>query len=326
MEEDEYESLPEAGVMTHMMAGAAAGILEHCVMYPVDSVKTRMQSLVPDPRADYRNLVDAFVRIFRTEGIGNTMRGIDATAYGSGPAHAVYFAMYEYLKKSLSHHDQPNHFAHGIAGCGATVVHDIVYNPFEVIKQRLQVYATPYRSWVDCTQSIIAKEGWRAFYYSFSTQLLLNIPYNSLHFITYEVAQDLANPDRQYKPLTHIFSGAVAGAVAAGLTTPFDVCKTLLNTQESSALKQRGENVQGIVSAVRTIHRLRGFSGFFAGATARVIFQIPSTAIAWFVYEFFKYALMKEWHRNHGGQNDGAETLAKIVPPGVVAVSVPGSK
>lgn len=36
----DYESLPpHASVMTHMTAGAVAGILEHTVMYPVDSVK-----------------------------------------------------------------------------------------------------------------------------------------------------------------------------------------------------------------------------------------------------------------------------------------------
>lgn len=38
----DYESLPpHASVMTHMTAGAVAGILEHTVMYPVDSVKVR---------------------------------------------------------------------------------------------------------------------------------------------------------------------------------------------------------------------------------------------------------------------------------------------
>ena len=39
-EEDDYESLPQTSSMsTHMLAGAAAGIMEHCVMYPVDCVK-----------------------------------------------------------------------------------------------------------------------------------------------------------------------------------------------------------------------------------------------------------------------------------------------
>ena len=42
METDDYESLPESTTMeTHMLAGAAAGIMEHTVMYPVDCVKVR---------------------------------------------------------------------------------------------------------------------------------------------------------------------------------------------------------------------------------------------------------------------------------------------
>lgn len=40
MDEDEYESLPSGASPTdHMVAGAAAGIMEHCIIYPVDVVK-----------------------------------------------------------------------------------------------------------------------------------------------------------------------------------------------------------------------------------------------------------------------------------------------
>ena len=40
-----YESLPESSTFTtHMMAGAIAGIMEHCVMYPVDCVKVKLTS------------------------------------------------------------------------------------------------------------------------------------------------------------------------------------------------------------------------------------------------------------------------------------------
>lgn len=39
---EDYENLPtSASVSTHMTAGAMAGILEHSIMYPVDSVKVR---------------------------------------------------------------------------------------------------------------------------------------------------------------------------------------------------------------------------------------------------------------------------------------------
>ncbi len=68
----------------------------------VHCFQTRMQCLVPDPRANYRNVVHALYRIVRYEGVRNTVRGITAVVGGSGPAHALYFASYEYLKKTLS--------------------------------------------------------------------------------------------------------------------------------------------------------------------------------------------------------------------------------
>lgn len=39
MEEIDYESLPTEKLSTHLCAGAAAGMMEHTVMYPVDCVK-----------------------------------------------------------------------------------------------------------------------------------------------------------------------------------------------------------------------------------------------------------------------------------------------
>lgn len=41
MNSDDYETLPTDNVLTHMIAGCIAGVMEHCVMYPLDSVKVR---------------------------------------------------------------------------------------------------------------------------------------------------------------------------------------------------------------------------------------------------------------------------------------------
>lgn len=38
--EPDYEGLPQgASTSTHMLAGACAGIMEHCLMFPIDCVK-----------------------------------------------------------------------------------------------------------------------------------------------------------------------------------------------------------------------------------------------------------------------------------------------
>ncbi|GCB65532.1 mitoferrin-2 [Scyliorhinus torazame] len=300
--EVEYESLPEtASTSTHMIAGAVAGVLEHSVMYPIDCVKTRMQSLQPDPAARYRNVMDALKRIVRTEGFWRPMRGLNVTATGAGPAHALYFACYEKIKKTLSDTIHPggnSHIANGAAGCVATLFHDAAMNPAEVVKQRMQMYNSPYKRVLDCMRTVWKNEGAGAFYRSYTTQLTMNIPFQAVHFMTYEFLQEKLNPHRQYNPSSHVLSGAMAGAVSAAVTTPLDVCKTLLNTQESLALNSLNisGHLSGMANAFRTVYRLGGIPAYFKGVQARVIYQMPSTAIAWSVYEFFKYFISKH-HR-----------------------------
>ncbi|KAF7642529.1 hypothetical protein LDENG_00256310 [Lucifuga dentata] len=308
--EMDYEGLPTGvATSTHMLAGSVAGIMEHCLMYPIDCVKTRMQSLHPEPGARYRNIV-------RTEGLWRPVRGVNVLAVGAGPAHAVYFACYEKIKFSLSdaiHPGANSHFANGVAGCMATMLHDAIMNPAEVVKQRMQMYNSPYRGVLDCMGSLLRHEGLASFYRSYTTQLTMNVPFQALHFMSYEYLQELLNPHRQYNPSSHVVSGALAGALAASATTPLDVCKTLLNTQEVqaihvvqaeaaaaaggvSATAPGSRHISGLGEAFRTVYRMGGVPAFFKGVQARVIYQMPSTAISWSVYEFFKYVITKRQH------------------------------
>lgn len=156
------------------------------------------------------------------------------------------------------------------------------------------MFDSPYKNCLDCIRTIRRTEGVRAFYRSYTTQLTMNVPFVSLHFIIYEGTQDLLNPDRVYNPRSHVLSGAAAGAIAAAATTPLDVCKTLLNTQ-SVGSRSAGEGaiqvISGLPQAFATIYNYRGLRGFFSGASARMLAQSPATAISWSVYEFFKFVI-----------------------------------
>ncbi|XP_035740516.1 mitoferrin-2-like isoform X2 [Vespa mandarinia] len=248
---------------------------------------TRMQSLIPGPGGG-GGVGNVLLRMMRQEGLLRPFRGMGAMVAGAGPAHALYFSCYEFLKDkfmSSKPHSQFNHLVYGAAGCVSTILHDGVMNPAEVIKQRLQMYNSPYRNVISCIKLIYKREGVYAFYRSYTTQLAMNVPFQSIHFIAYEFVQSMTNPDHSYSPQAHMISGALAGAIAAGLTTPLDVCKTLLNTQ------QDGIKARGMIDAVKKVYRLGGVRGFYRGMNARVLYQMPATAICWTSYEFFKYIL-----------------------------------
>jgi len=282
-----------------VVAGAAAGIMEHCVMYPLDCVKTRMQCLRPSPAAIYYGIADAFRKMVKTEGALSPFRGMNIVALGAGPAHALYFSSYEVTKNfigKLGHGNHSSLLAFGTAGAVATVFHDGTMNPVDFIKQRLQMYGSPYRGVFDCFRTVLKEEGMRAFYRSYTTQLTMNIPFQCVHFITYETFRKELNPSGVYNPWTHVIAGGIAGATAAAVTTPLDVAKTLLNTQEKCVVCEVPHQnakvfISGMFNALKLVYRLEGIKGYFRGLQPRVIYQMPSCAIAWSVYEFFKHRM-----------------------------------
>lgn len=97
VEPEEDEDLT---TLEHMTAGAIAGMAEHSVMYPLDTIKTRMQSYMS--ALDVRQSVFKAIRsIVVQEGVSRLWRGISAVLLSAGPAHAVYFATYEAAKEAF---------------------------------------------------------------------------------------------------------------------------------------------------------------------------------------------------------------------------------
>ncbi|PAA49562.1 hypothetical protein BOX15_Mlig034609g4 [Macrostomum lignano] len=320
-EPDEYESLLEqSSAAQHMIAGACAGVMEHTLVYPVDCVKTRLQCLRPLEGARYRGLLDGLRTIVVTEGIGRTLRGVGAVVFGAGPAHALYFASYEQMKLACARRGFNDQIGYGLSAVGATVLHDSIMTPADAVKQRVQVYRSPYSNSLDCFRAVLRSEGLAALYRAYTTQLVMNIPFHVVHFNAYELAQDYVNSERHYAPSTHVISGAIAGACAAACTNPLDVCKTLLNTQEQCALQAAGRlrPVASIGSALRTVYRLEGFAGYFKGVQARVVFQMPGTAISWLVYETFKWYLSGESGRAAATATATAAAAGSQVNPLVI--------
>ena len=169
-----------------------------------------------------------------------------------------------------------------------------LFSFYLVVKQRMQMYGSPYKRSAQCAYHIYRTEGIRAFYRSYTTQLSMNIPFQCTNFIVYEFSRYHLNRDNGYNPKAHVLSGAAAGAVASAVTNPLDVAKTLLNTQEAS-VRPSGSHVQGMSAAFRVIYQQNGMAGFFKGMRARIIHQMPATAICWSVYELFKH-LLKSRH------------------------------
>ncbi|KAF8311357.1 mitochondrial carrier [Clavulina sp. PMI_390] len=295
-EEVDYEGLGEhTGLGINMLAGALAGISEHAVMFPVDSIKTRMQVFSASPAAVYSGIGNAFTRISSTEGSRALWRGVASVIAGAGPAHAVYFGTYEGVKELAGGNREGHQFAAtALAGACATITSDALMNPFDVIKQRMQVHGSEFRSGITAAKTIFRNEGLAAFYVSYPTTLTMTVPFTAVQFSAYEYFKDTLNPSGAYSPLTHVTAGGLAGGIAAAVTNPLDVAKTLLQTRGTTTDPEL-RNARGMVDALKIIGRRDGPKGFLRGLTPRVVTFMPSNALCWLSYEFFK-KVMKEYN------------------------------
>lgn len=221
-----------------MIAGSIAGMVEHMAMFPVDTLKTRMQAIGAGGSFPVQHIGvrQALGSILKLEGLAGLYRGIGAMGLGAGPAHAVYFSVYEWCKEVLSDENRNNSAVHAVSGVFATVASDAVITPMDVVKQRLQLKSSPYKGVVDCVKRVLTEEGFGAFYASYRTTVVMNAPFTAVHFATYEatkkglveISPESAEDERL---VVHATAGAAAGALAAAVTTPLDVVKTQLQCQ-----------------------------------------------------------------------------------------------
>ncbi|KAF1990271.1 mitochondrial carrier [Aulographum hederae CBS 113979] len=288
--EPDYEALHAgASLSANLAAGAFAGIMEHTIMYPVDAIKTRLQVLNPSPAALYDGMANAAAQMSAKEGFRSLWRGVSSVILGAGPAHAVYFATYEGAKSAFGADSATEHHPFAIAAAGgcATMASDALMNPFDVIKQRMQVHGSPYNSVLDCARQVYRAEGTSAFYVSYPATILMTIPFAAIQFAAYDSFSKIFNPKNEHDPLLHSMIGGIAGGLGAAATTPLDVVKTLLQTRGTSS-DPRIRKCNGLWGAARVVYQLNGYRGFARGMTPRIVNMAPSTGICWASYEMAK--------------------------------------
>ncbi len=249
---------PKAGSFVHhMIAGSLAGIAEHTVMFPVDTIKTFVQCQECNITANClkkQNVVvaaaggvegsigrglsatvgmtpmEAASRLVQREGFFRLWRGVSTMLSACVPAHAAYFSALESCKERFGVNGREHNVAGAAAaGAVATLFHDSIMTPMDVIKQRLQLGY--YKGLLHCAASIARQEGLHAFYLSLPVTLFMNLPYGGVMVAANESIKRVLNPSGDYTTGTYLLAGSGAGALAAAATTPLDLIKTRLQTQ-----------------------------------------------------------------------------------------------
>ncbi|KAI3465432.1 hypothetical protein Pfo_022095 [Paulownia fortunei] len=248
----QHKSFDFLGVLYESaVAGAAAGAVVETVLYPIDTIKTRLQAVRGGGEIILKGLYS---------GLAGNLAGVI-------PASALFIGVYEPTKQKLLKM-LPENFsaiAHLAAGAVGGAASSIVRVPTEVIKQRIQT--GQFVSAPDAVRLIVAKEGFRGLYAGYGSFLLRDLPFDAIQFCIYEqlrigyklaARRDLNDPE-------NAIIGAFAGAITGAMTTPLDVIKTRLMVQGSA------KQYNGIFHCMNTILREEGSSAFLRGMGPRVL-------------------------------------------------------
>ncbi|XP_012865923.1 PREDICTED: S-adenosylmethionine mitochondrial carrier protein isoform X2 [Dipodomys ordii] len=226
------------GFTASLVAGGVAGTSVDLILFPLDTIKTRLQS----PQG-----------FNKAGGFRGIYAGVPSTAIGSFPNAAAFFLTYEYVKWFL-HTDSASCFMpvkHMLAASAGEVVACLIRVPSEVVKQRAQVSASSRTSQV--FSNILYEEGIQGLYRGYKSTVLREALWSW-------------RQDRVVDSWQSAVCGAFAGGFAAVVTTPLDVAKTRIMLAKAGSSAASGN----VLSALHGVWRTEGLTGLFAGVFPRM--------------------------------------------------------
>ncbi|NWV73499.1 SAMC protein, partial [Dasyornis broadbenti] len=235
-----------------LKAGGVAGVCVDLILFPLDTVKTRLQS----PQG-FR----------KAGGFRGIYAGVPSTAIGSFPNAAAFFITYENVKSVLPHGSSSylSPATHMVAASLGEVVACLIRVPSEVVKQRAQV--SPSSGTLRILSHTLYHEGIQGLYRGYKSTVLREIPFSLVQFPLWESLKDLWSWKQGHvvDSWQSAVCGAFAGGFAAAVTTPLDVAKTRIMLAKAGSSNARGN----VLAALGGIWRTQGLSGLFAGVVPR---------------------------------------------------------
>ncbi|KAL1875014.1 hypothetical protein Plec18167_005682 [Paecilomyces lecythidis] len=311
------------------VAGAFAAFTVDFLVYPLDTLKTRIQS--PHYERLYKNLATGAIN--RTVLFRGLYQGIWSVVLATIPSSGAFFTTYEAIKYTLNAssksnpessktnvlpftHSLPTPVIHSIASSSAELVSCFILTPAEVLKQNAQmVSARGPSSWnQSITLQVLSKFRPNPFrlWSGYTALVARNLPFTGLQFPMFEYLRTHMIEWRRERKgqsatssandllieragITSVAAG-LAGSVAAVVTTPIDVIKTRIMLSAGDSEEQRRAAVRqnrsrGAWAVGRQVWLEEGMKGLFKGGAIRACWTAVGLGLYLGAYEGGRFYL-----------------------------------
>ena len=234
-----------------VLAGGCASASVDVIIYPIDTLKTRMQASQGFAAAG---------------GYNGLFRGVLAAGLGAVPGGAIFFGSYEYSRAFLQDdyglRGKPAWMLDAMAASLAATASCLIRTPAIVVQQRMQV--GQFTTLPAAVRGVALEGGVSAFYSGLGVSIAREIPFAFIQFPVYEALKRAWSSRRTKEPLSPTevaVCGSIAGSLAAAATTPLDLLKTR---------QMLGATPDGLLAETRRIIAVEGWYGLFHGVGPRV--------------------------------------------------------
>ena len=281
--------------LIHAAAGAAGGMVAMSLVYPLDSVRTRLQA---DDNLKAMSPLQAMKKLSNEEGFETLYRGIGSVLTSLCCSNFVYFYSFNGMKTTgdfvgIKGSPLRDLIFGYLSGC----INATITTPLWVANTRLKLQVTKHKEdnmsdiagnnpthlngLIDGVLTIAKENGIPALWNGLSTSFILS-GNPAIHFMVYEALKRAFLKQRPSKNLSSIESfviGGFAKCVATVITYPLQLVQC-----RQRAMKKSGGKVS-ISEVLQEVIKNSGLLGLYKGMETKLYQTVLAAAIMFLTYE-----------------------------------------
>jgi hypothetical protein len=232
--------MPLNAAVKDILAGTSAGLVSMSVCHPLDTIRVRLQTAAS---GRFTGPIDVVRQTLQHEGVRGLYKGILSPLVSQALQKATMFYSFGAAKRFMTElNTSPAQtlplYQLYLCGAFAGVSNACVANPFELVRNRLQVQYTStgqYRGPVDVVRQMIAAGGVRSLYLGLAPMMIRDAPGVGAWYATFEGVRRLLVPEGENPSVTPkwkiLLAGASAGVGFWICAFPQDTIKNVIQTR-----------------------------------------------------------------------------------------------
>ena len=239
------------------LGGLAAGVVGTVLGYPLDLIKTRLQTGTASG-----GVLKVASQIVRAEGVLSLYKGIGPPLVSLSIVNTTSFASYAHFRQVYGGRngwDARNALA-GMTGCPAF---SIVTTPENFLKTQMQmdnVHDRRFRSSLHCARVLMSERGWSVLYTGHGVNTIREAAFVGCYFFVYEGFRE--NLTRNLGTHAGVpLAGGLAGASAWFFSFPLDCVRAGVQGRNLADPIRRG----GAFRVLSDLISAKGLRGLYAG-------------------------------------------------------------